>query len=171
MRAVLHALRHRCGLHVSPREIASELDGPACVGTGDIIGIKFYLLVFGSENGVAPEQLAVIEAQPSLYFRVMLHNSLLLLLAHSALVQFSHEDGVAPLQHLSAVCRLPEFLSEAVRYAKQLLQLLARLLFCASAAPTAINDITTASISAHSNIPYPLFSLRIPNILFRFVFC
>ena len=59
----------------------------------------------------------------------MLHNPLLLLLAHSALVQFSHEDGVAPLQHLSAVRRLPEFLSQAVRHAKQLLQLLARLLF------------------------------------------
>ena len=33
VRAVLHALRHRCGLHVSPREIASELDGPSGVGT------------------------------------------------------------------------------------------------------------------------------------------
>ena len=32
VRAVLHALRHRCGLHVSAREIASELDGPSGIG-------------------------------------------------------------------------------------------------------------------------------------------
>ena len=85
-RAVLHAVRYSRSAHVCPRQIASEFDGPSCVGAPYVRRVVFRLVIVGSKQRVAPEQLAVVLSQPFLYLREMLYVALFLLLAHLALV-------------------------------------------------------------------------------------
>ncbi len=115
-------------LEVSAREIATQLDGPSCVGASDIDGVESLLVVPCRQERVAPEELAVIACQVLLYLAVMLHEFGFLLVAHLALVKLRHQDGVAPLQHLALVRRLADLHPKAIRHLKNLTPFLAWLL-------------------------------------------
>ena len=114
MRTALQSIRLRHGLHVGTRQHTSKLHRPPCIRTGDVCRVIFYLVVFGSQEGVAAEQEPVVALHARLALVVLSQQSLFLLLAHIAAEHPVNEEGVSPAQHLASVSRLPELESETV---------------------------------------------------------